>query len=316
MHLHRSGSDVVVQAPAKLNLFFEVLGRREDGYHEIETLVTPIEFYDTLVLTDTSDGQVTLTCQKVYGVWGAAAGLLDGLPDGPENLVFRAVELLRRRAGVDRGASLRLVKRIPTAAGLGGGSSDAAAALMAANVAWSLGQSPEQLAALGAELGSDVPLFFTQGPAVCRGRGERVQPIHGMGPLHFVLLRPPAGLSTAAVYRACQPPRQPRSVQPLLEALARGDLPAAGRLLFNRLEPAAETLSPWIGRLREVVAQTDCLGHQMSGSGTCYFALCRHARHARRLARRLRASGIGIAMAVRGGQTFSSAEEVPSSSEA
>jgi 4-diphosphocytidyl-2-C-methyl-D-erythritol kinase len=301
MHLHRSSSDIVVQAPAKVNLFFEVLGRRVDGYHEIETLVSPIGLYDTLVFTDTSDGKVTLTCQKVYGVWGAAAGLLDGFPNGPENLVVRAVELLRRRAGVDRGASLRLVKRIPTAAGLGGGSSDAAAALMAANVAWNLGQSPGQLAALGADLGSDVPLFFTPGPAVCRGRGERVEPIHGMAPLHLVLVRPPAGLATAAVYRACQVPREPRSVQPLLEAMVRGDLAAAGRLLFNRLQSAAETLSPWIARLREALAQTDCLGHQMSGSGTCYFGLCRHARHARRIARRLRASGIGIAIAVRGG---------------
>jgi 4-diphosphocytidyl-2-C-methyl-D-erythritol kinase len=301
MHLHQSGSDVVVQAPAKLNLFFEVLGRREDGYHEIETLVTPIGFYDSLYFRDADDGQVTLTCQKVCGAWGAAAGLGDGFPDGPENLAVRAVELLRRRTGVDRGASLRLVKRIPTSAGLGGGSSDAAAALMAANLGWNLGQLPEELAALGAELGSDVPLFFAQGPAVCRGRGELVQPILGVAPLDFVLVRPPAGLSTAAVYRACQVPHEPRSVQPLLEALEKGDLAAAGRLLFNRLEPAAESLSPWIARLREAMAQTDCLGHQMSGSGTCYFGLCRHARHARRLARRLRASGIGIAIAVRGG---------------
>ncbi len=306
----------MVQTPAKLNLFFEVLRRRDDGYHEIETLVTPVGLYDTLVFTDTNDGKVSLICQKVYGVWGVPAGLSAGVPEGPENLVVRAVELLRRRAGVGRGASVRLVKRIPVAAGLGGGSSDAAAALMAANVAWNLGQSPGQLAALGAELGSDVPLFFAGGPAVCLGRGEIVRAIRGVPLLHFVLIRPPAGLATAAVYRACRPAAEPRSVEPLVESLARGDLSAAGRLLFNRLEPAAESLSPWIGRLREAMAQTDCLGHQMSGSGTCYFGLCRHARHARRLARRLRASGIGIALAVQGGPTRSSAEEVPSSSEA
>ena len=300
MHLHRSGLDVVVQAPAKLNLFFEVLGRRDDGYHDIETLVTPIGFYDTLCFRDRDDGQVTLTCQRTYGAWGGGSGWLDGFPDGPENLVVRAVELLRRRAGVARGASLRLAKRIPTAAGLGGGSGDAAAALLAASAGWNLGWSREELAELGAELGSDVPLFFAPGPAVCRGRGERVQAIRGPIGLHFVLVRPPAGLSTAAVYRACQPPQSPRSVQPLLEALGQGDLREVGRLLFNRLESAAESLSPWIGRIREAMERVDCLGHQMSGSGTCYFGLCRHAHHARRVARRLHASGVGIAFAVQG----------------
>jgi len=300
MHLHRSGLDVVVQAPAKLNLFFEVLGRRDDGYHDIETLVTPIGFYDTLCFRNRDDGQVRLTCQRTYGAWSAGSGWLDGLPDGPENLVFRAVESLRRRAGVRRGASLRLVKHIPTAAGLGGGSSDAAAALLAASVGWNLGWSREELAELGAELGSDVPLFFAPGPAVCRGRGERVQSIRGPQGLHFVVVRPPVGLSTAAVYRACQPPQGPRSVQPLLEALGKGDLRGIGRLLFNRLESAAESLSPWIGRIREAMEGADCLGHQMTGSGTCYFGLCRHARHARRVARRLHASGVGIAFAVQG----------------
>jgi len=300
MHLHRSGSDVVVHAPAKLNLFFEVLGRRSDGYHEIETLVTPIAFYDTLYFRNRDDEQVTFACQKAYDAGMPAGSWLDGLPDGPENLVVRAVELLRRRAGVRQGASLRLVKRIPTAAGLGGGSSDAAAALIAANVVWNLGWSGEELAKLGAELGSDVPLFFAHGPAVCRGRGERVQSISGPAGLHFVLVRPPVGLSTADVYRACRPPRDPRSVQPVVEALEKGDLREIGRRLFNRLEPAAESLSPWIGRLREAMSRMDCLGHGMSGSGTCLFGLCRHARHARRVARRLRATGVGIAVAVQG----------------
>jgi 4-diphosphocytidyl-2-C-methyl-D-erythritol kinase len=300
MHLHRSGSGVVVHAPAKLNLFLEVLSRRPDGYHDIETLVTPIGLYDTLYFRDREDEQVTLTCQRVYGACRAAGSRLEGFPEGPQNLVVLAVELLRRRAGVRRGASLRLVKRIPTAAGLGGGSSDAAAALVAANVVWNLGWSRETLAELGAELGSDIPLFLARGPALCRGRGERVQSISGPAGLHFVLVRPPAGLSTAAVYRACRPPPDPRSVEPLVEAFERGDLREIGRRVFNRLEAAAESLSPWIGRLREAMARVDCLGHGMSGSGTCRFGLCRHARHARRVARRLRATGVGIALAVQG----------------
>jgi 4-diphosphocytidyl-2-C-methyl-D-erythritol kinase len=127
-----------------------------------------------------------------------------------------------------------------------------------------------------------------------------VEPAAAVGALHFVVVRPPAGLSTPEVYRACCPAQQPRPLAPLLEALARGDLPATGRLLFNRLESAAEKLSPWIDRVRRELSRLDCLGHRMSGSGTCYFGLCRHARHARRAARRLRAKGIGFAFAVRG----------------
>jgi len=300
MQLHRSGRGVVVQAPAKINLFFEVLGRRPDGYHEIETLVAPIQLYDTLYFGEENTGQVRLTCQRPNGSATAWGGWIEDLPEGPENLVVRAVERLRQRAGVRRGARLRLVKRIPTAAGLGGGSSDAAAALAAANAGWQLGWSPGALQELGSELGSDVPLFFAGGPAVCRGRGERVEPMGYLPALDFVLVRPPAGLSTAAVYQACQPAVEARSVQPLLEALARGDLAAAGRSMFNRLEEPASTLSPWIGRLRRAMESAGCLGHQMTGSGTCYFGLCRHARHARRVARRLQAAGVGIAWAVRG----------------
>ncbi|MGQ9574564.1 MAG: 4-(cytidine 5'-diphospho)-2-C-methyl-D-erythritol kinase [Thermoguttaceae bacterium] len=299
MHLYRSASGVVVQAPAKLNLFLEVLGKRADGYHEIEALVTPVDLYDTLYFRDGGGRQVTFTCQKGYSAWGAGQGWLEGLPEGPDNLAVRAVELLGREAGRGLGGHIHLIKRIPTAAGLGGGSSDAAAALWAANTVWGLGRSQEELAKLGAQLGADVPLFFAHGPAVCRGRGDRVEAVGQLGALWFVVVRPPVGLSTAAAYQACRPPAEPRSVQPLLEALRQGNLGVAGRLLLNRLEPAAESLSPWVRRLRQELARSDCLGHQLTGSGSCYFGLCRHARHARRVAQRLQAKGVGIALTVR-----------------
>ena len=190
------------------------------------------------------------------------------------------------------------MKRIPAAAGLGGGSSDAAAALVAANLGWKLGLSDAELAAAAAQLGSDVPFFLSGGPAVCRGRGERIEPVEELGALDFVVARPPAGLATAAVYDACRPAERPRVLAPLLEALGGGDRSRAGKLLWNRLQPAAERLSPWIARLREAFAKEDFLGHRMSGSGTAYFGLCRHARQARRLARRLLAGGVGGVFAV------------------
>jgi len=304
MRIQRPVVDHVFQAPAKLNLFFEVLAKCSDGYHEIETLMCPITLCDSLYFEKEEGEQVELKCERARefsgsdGIaWEEAAA--DDLPDGRDNLVVRAAELLRQRAGERRGARLRLIKRIPIAAGLGGGSSDAAAALRAANEGWDLGFSLEELATLAAELGSDVPFFLVGGAAICRGRGERVEPVSGLGTLDFVVVRPPAGLSTAAVYEVCRPARRPRSVVPLVEALSQGSRERIGRLLFNRLQPAAERLTPWIERLRIAFAKEDFLGHGMSGSGTSYFGLCRHARHARRVARRLQANGVGSVFAVR-----------------
>lgn len=291
---------MVVQAPAKLNLFFEVLAKRIDGYHEIQTLVYPINLYDTLYFREQSKGPVELGLESVSGVWESDGSGSQAVPRGTDNLVVRAVELLRRRAGISRGAFLRLVKRIPSAAGLGGGSSDAAAALVAGNVGWNLGWSRVQLGQVAAELGSDVPLFLFDGPTFCQGRGELVEPVSGLGLLHFVVVRPPVGLSTAKVYGVCESASRSRSAGPLLHSLGRGDLGMAGQSLFNRLESAAETLSPWIGHLRREFARLDCLGYQMSGSGSCYFGLCSHACHAIRVARRLHASGAGTAFVVRG----------------
>ncbi len=300
MRIHRSAVGVAVEAPAKVNLFFEVLDKRTDGYHEIETLMVPIGLYDTLYFfKEDSSSRVELDCRWAVGCRRPDAFGLGELPQGVENLVVRAVELLRKRTGARHGAKLRLVKRIPAAAGLGGGSSDAAAALVAANEVWGLGHSPAELASLAAEIGSDVPFFLGRGAAICRGRGEKIEALAGLADLHFVVVRPPAGLSTAAVYGACRPARNPRPLAPLREALQRGDLAEVGRRLFNRLEPAARSLSPWIKRLMDELEKEDCPGHLMSGSGTCCFGLCRHARQARRVARRLEVNGVGMAFAVR-----------------
>jgi 4-diphosphocytidyl-2-C-methyl-D-erythritol kinase len=299
MLVHRTAADVVIHAPAKLNLFFEVLGKRPDGYHEIETLMCPIDIFDTLHFREDNDGQVRLGCRCVGGPGGPQSRGLADLPEGPKNLVVRAVELARRRAGITGGARLTLVKRIPSAAGLGGGSSDAAAALAAANLGWRLGRSRDELMDWAAELGSDVPFFLADSSAVCRGRGEQVERVKAMGAMSFVVVYPPEGLSTAEVYGHCRPAEDARSVQPLLRALQRGDWSESGRLLWNRLQPAAEELSPWVSRLRQAFTQLDCLGHGMSGSGSSYFGLFRHALHARRSARRLQAMRLGAVFAVR-----------------
>jgi 4-diphosphocytidyl-2-C-methyl-D-erythritol kinase len=277
-------------------LFFEVLGRHGDGYHEIETLMVPVTLYDTLFASAESDGQLRLDCH-----WAASfsSESLGRLPSERENLALRAVELLRSRTGTRAGLSMRLVKRIPAEAGLGGGSSDAAAALAAANEIWQLGLSRHELAQVGAELGSDVPFFLAGGPAIARGRGERIERVSPLAPLHFVVVRPPQGLSTASVYARCQVPREPRAAAPLIEALRRADMRKLRSLAFNRLEEAADTLSPWIARARRELARHDCLTYQMTGSGTAWFGICRHARHARRVAGRLFGRGLGRVFCLR-----------------
>ena len=300
MHVRSTDAGLEVLAPAKLNLFLEVLGKRSDGFHEIETLMYPVAVYDTLVFRDEPAGEVRLACQVHGHDRSDRPAASEQLPEGGDNLVVRAVELVRRHCRVTHGANLRLVKRIPMAAGMAGGSSDAAAALFAANRVWRLGLSRDELATLAAELGSDIPFFLYGCPAVCRGRGEIIEPVGGLGALHFVVAKPPAGLSTADVYRACRASHEPRRVGGLLAALRQGALAGAAGYLHNALQAAAEALSPWIVRLAYEFGQLDFLGHRMSGSGTSYFGLCRHARHARRLAACLRARGVGRVYAVQG----------------
>ncbi|NLF67873.1 MAG: 4-(cytidine 5'-diphospho)-2-C-methyl-D-erythritol kinase [Candidatus Anammoximicrobium sp.] len=306
MYVRRRGTLVEVQTPAKVNLFLEVLSRRADGYHEIETLMTPVGLFDRVSLAANSTGTLSFTCRWSRGVesqrrrdGSAGTGTWEAIPAGEDNLLVKSVRRLRELAGVRQGADMALVKRIPMAAGLGGASSDAAAGLAAANVAWGLGWSRRRLAEVAAEIGSDVPFFLQGGPCLCRGRGEQIESITGWQPLHMVVVKPPAGLSTAHVYRVCRLAEQTRSVDAILAAGRRGDAVNVGRLLFNRLEQAAEQLSPWIERLQNACDRLDCLGYRMSGSGTSFVGICRHADHARRVAARLRAAGWSTVFATR-----------------
>ncbi len=298
MGIHHNPVEVIVQAPAKVNLFFEVISKRSDGYHEIETLMFPITLFDTLQFSPKSRGDIEFQCEMSRGFSSTKGAESGELLVGKGNLAVRAVELLREHAGILAGAKLNLAKRIPTAAGLGGGSSDAAAALLAANLAWELNWPRNKLASLGAKLGSDVPFFLASGPAICRGRGEQVEPVDALGTLHFVIVRPPTGLATEEVYKVCRPADRPLSVRPLVHALKQGNKSKAGRMLFNRLLPAALKMTPWIERLQAEFDRLDCLGHGLSGSGSSYFGLCRHARHARRIARRLQVLNVGGVFAV------------------
>ncbi len=272
-------------APAKLNLYLEVLGRRDDGYHELESLMVAIDYYDTLRFADDAEpGSIAMSCDDPT------------LATDRTNLVVRAAESLRDRAGrPDLGARIDLAKAIPARAGLGGGSSDAAATLVALDQLWSLKTPRDGLIELAAGLGSDVPFFLNGPAAICRGRGERVESIRLPGPLSFVLICPDEGVSTADVYRDLRPPDRPRSIAAAREALEGGDPERLGRCLFNRLEGVAESIAPGLSRVRRALEDRgpSLDGHLMSGSGSAYFGLARDHRAARTAAEQLGSLGLG-----------------------
>jgi 4-diphosphocytidyl-2-C-methyl-D-erythritol kinase len=275
-------SAITVWAPAKVNLFLEVVGKRPDGYHELRTLMVAVSLFDTLTFTLAPSGPIRLSCPGVE------------LSTGPENLIVRAADQLGRQAvlrgkpGGSLGADAVLTKRIPLAAGLAGGSTDAAATLVGLNRLWGLGLGRDELAALAADLGSDVPFFLDPPSAWCTGRGEVVERWPLGARLHLVLVAPPFGLSTADVYRNVVVPAEPLSGDEIKAAVRAGDVAAIGRLVHNRLQEPAERLRPeladWLARLKSL-GPAGCL---MSGSGSTLFALCRDHREAGRIAREFR----------------------------
>lgn len=229
-------------SPAKLNLFFRVIGKRPDGYHEIASLYQAIDFGDTLTLTITS-GEDQLTCSDPH------------LPCDSSNLVLRAVNLFRKKTGRSFGLHAHLDKHIPIQAGLGGGSSNAATTLWALREMTGVSLSDKELSSWGAELGSDVPFFFSEGTAYCTGRGEIVENLPSLPHLSGWIAKPLVGLSTPAVYQKVVP-------------LALDTQP-----FFNDLEPAAFSLLPELADLKTKLFKIGFEQVSMTGSGTAFFCL-------------------------------------------
>jgi 4-diphosphocytidyl-2-C-methyl-D-erythritol kinase len=290
---------LTVLAPAKLNLFLRVVARRPDGYHDIESVMASVDFYDTLNFERTSTSEIEL---KV--VDNSPRSKLTGLrleaPSGPENLVVRAAMLLREHTGCRDGIRIVLVKRIPSSAGLGGGSSDCAATLGALNRLWKLQLKRDELLELAGRLGSDVPFFMSDAPmATCTGRGEQIEPLRFSTNLHFVIAKPASGLSTPAVYRACRVDETGQDVASFVDSLRCGDIGAMAQRLHNGLQAPAESLSSDVRNLRLRFDELSVIAHQMSGSGSAYFGVCRSRPHAARVASRLRALGVPWVKVVR-----------------
>ena len=286
--VNRCGARLYVDAPAKINVGLRVLGRRPDGYHELESLVMAVSLADRLEVAPAVGDELSLEVQHE----GAEA------PADDSNLVLRAARLLRSESGAVGGARLILRKRIPAGRGLGGGSSDAAAALTLLSHFWQINYNTHRLASLGAKMGSDVP-FFLNGPlAIIRGRGEVVQPIDHKVNVWIVLLVPPFELATQRVYnRFTELPLTTRlaDARLALESLVRGQIGELGKYLVNDLEPAAQALNAEMLGLRRLLEDTGASCVSMTGSGSAVYALAADERGARELVRALRpGTGTGV----------------------
>ena len=275
-----SEGGLTVQAPAKVNLTLRVLGRRPDGYHDLESVVAAVTLFDVLEFSASDD--LHLACE--------------GIPvsAGEDNLVLRAARLLADESGTRAGARVRLQKRIPPGRGFGGGSADAAATLVALNALWGLDFAREDLARLGASVGSDVPFFFGSPVAILRGRGERLEAVRARSPWWLALAWPDYGLATADVYAALDRLAESVNGRPeataILEALE-GPASGASALLVNDLEGAARRVRRHPMDLRAVFRESGAASVGMTGSGSAYFALADTEGQARRFRDAARAAG-------------------------
>ncbi len=305
--------------PAKLNLFLELLSRREDGFHEIDTVMVPIDWCDELSVQRTERPGIELDVdwlpsQRILadrlGISGDpdAVEAILGIPDTASNLVYQAIEKFQTRFHVPGGFRCQLRKQIPAGAGMGGASSDAAAALRCAAAICGLSRESDEIRKIASTIGSDVPFFLGPhiGPkggqnsgtelrrtgrsfaAQATGRGEQIDVIDLANQLYFVVAYPCRSLSTAAVYAACSVPKSPISSAAILSVLRDGDPLRIGQNLYNRLAEPAKKIAPLIDEIYKSMWRSGLQACQLTGSGSACFAIATSASSARHGAARLR----------------------------
>lgn len=272
------------KSPCKVNLLLNILGRRPDGFHELETILHPVKLHDTLRFTRAGQS-LELTCSDPT------------LPADSSNLVHRAATAFLEAAGAREGVRIHLEKKIPLAAGLGGGSANAATTLLGLNELFGSPLSSAQLHEIAARLGSDVPFFLQDQPALATGRGERIEaltPFPALQGAAFLLIHPGFGISTAWAYKqlARFPAAlngEPGRADKLIKLLRAGELAAAGRDFYNALEAPALTKYPLLALFQEFLRAQRVPATLMSGSGSTTFAVIRTEAEARKLENQVQA---------------------------
>ena len=259
------GNAVSMLCPAKVNLTLRVIGKREDGFHDLESIFVAVDWFDQLTVKLRDDGQNRLECSD------------PSLPEGRQNLVVSAAELFKQRTNLKRGVEIELDKHIPAGGGFGGGSSDAAATLIALDTLAQTNLHHQQLAEWGAELGSDVPFFLNTPAAICRGRGEQVEPLNTPPQLILLLVTPPIHLSTAEVFgrfKLDPQERRPNATTVLNEQRS------WNQKCFNALTGAAFAIEPQLKTLHSQLQEAlDCAVH-LTGTGAGMFAIADSMQHA------------------------------------
>ena len=261
-------STVVRQSPCKVNLLLNILGKRPDGFHELETVMQPVQLFDRLIVAQSATG-IALSCN------------VPGLPVDGTNLVHKAAAAFLQATGISAGVSIELEKNIPLAAGLGGGSGNAAHTLLALNELFDCPLGTRGIVELAATLGSDVPFFLQSQPALAVGRGEQVQSLPAFPALrgaYLLLIHPGFGISTAWAYQSLARfpaalAGTPGRAQKLITLLQGSDLAAAGREFYNSLEVPALPKYPVLGLYQEFLRANGSPAVLMSGSGSTTFAI-------------------------------------------
>ncbi|MCV9884629.1 4-(cytidine 5'-diphospho)-2-C-methyl-D-erythritol kinase [Metabacillus halosaccharovorans] len=256
---------VLEKAPAKINLSLDVLRKRQDGFHEVRMIMTTIDLADRVELVDISPNEIRIVSHNRF------------VPDDQRNLAYQAAKLLKDRFNIERGVSISITKTIPVAAGLAGGSSDAAATLRGLNKLWKLGLTLDDLAKLGAEIGSDVSFCVYGGTALATGRGEMIQQIDPPPHCWVVLAKPTIGVSTADVYRNLnlQTVQHP-DVDGMVNALHNNHYEKICSLMGNVLEDVTLRMHPEVANIKEQMKRFGADAVLMSGSGPTVFGLVQY----------------------------------------
>ncbi len=254
-----------MKAPAKINLSLDVLRKRDDGYHEVKMIMTTIDLADRLELKELEEDRIEILSHNRY------------VPDDQRNLAYQAAQLLKERFQVKKGVSITIEKNIPVAAGLAGGSSDAAATLRGLNKLWKLGLTVDELAELGAEIGSDVSFCVYGGTAIATGRGEKIEHIPAPPPCWVILAKPQIGVSTAEVYRNLKVESVTHpDVDKMVHYIKNEDYEGICSSVGNVLEEVTFRMHPEVAHIKEQMKRFGADAVLMSGSGPTVFGLVHH----------------------------------------
>ncbi len=268
---------ISIKAPAKINLSLDVLHKRNDGFHEVEMIMTTVDLADRIELTLLEEDQIIVDVSEGF------------IPSDHRNLAYQAAQLLKDKFHIRKGVRISIQKNIPVSAGLAGGSSDAAATLRGLNKLWNLGLHLDELASLGAKIGSDISFCVYGGTALATGRGEKIQHISAPPPCWVILAKPPIGVSTAEVYRNLKLENLAHpNIDQMVSAINGRDYYEICQQLGNVLESVTFRLYPEVQKIKEQMKRFGADGVLMSGSGPTVFGLVKHESRCLRIYNGLR----------------------------